>query len=117
MVPRAPIDDFTRILVLETGTGRTTTFPFKADAFRWSQAADLLAFGIEGVLGVALPDGSGVRRFLDVVNSEVSHFDLSPDGRWIVYRDSYFLELIEVETGRMIPLRHIPPYRQVAWKP
>jgi hypothetical protein len=35
--------------------------------------------------------------------------DWSPDGRWIIAVGGGGLELLEVATGRVVPLPHLPP--------
>jgi hypothetical protein len=109
--------ELTKTVILETATGRTTPFPFEANVFRWSPSADLIAFSVHGRPGVLRTDGSGVRYLSDESTGAGSYLDISSDGRWILYLTTYFLELIEVETGRRIPLRHIPRYSEVALKP
>lgn len=104
--------------VHEISTGRTTWLFLMADAFRWLPSANQIAFYARhtgpGVIGT---DGSGHRYFHSDNNGFESHFDISPDGRWIVFRAWTSLVLVEVETGRTIPLRHSAAYSQAAWKP
>jgi Tol biopolymer transport system component len=87
-------------------------------SLRWSPKGNLLAFnGRERGVGLMAPDGSNLQLITGWINSRDLRLDWSPDGKWIVFHGGTDLELIQVETGRRIPLRHMSWHLQPAWRP
>jgi hypothetical protein len=106
-------------LVYGIGTGAAASLrDLEAGSIRWSPNGTLLAFNSarHGV-GLVAPDGSNLRRVTGSINSRDLRLDWSPDGKWIVFHGGTDLELIQVETGRRIPLHHMSWHLQPAWRP
>jgi hypothetical protein len=111
------------IRVLRMLNGTFSVFNVPGHSPEWSHA-DSIAFldmqgNDSGPIKLMASDGSGQRY----VGSPLAHYDFgidwSPDDKWIVAREVFAqrLELIEVATGRVIPLPYSSSLSTPAWKP
>jgi len=79
-----------------------------------------VATGSDGArLHTVAPDGSGDHRVGDENSSYDVGIDWSPDGKWIIARNSShnYLELIDVATNVSYPLPYTTGYGGPSWKP
>lgn len=120
-----------RIMNLETGEvndfGAAEGSPLLATTPAWSPASlGLVAYGAQhpgiqntGALQIVVmaADGSGKRLVTE--RAYRASFGWSPDARWILAQsyEHERLELIEVTTGRVLPLPFTARLAQPSWKP
>ncbi len=106
--------------VYDIAAGRYSTLGMSPKhVFRWSPDGSRIAFGDGNRLpGLVNPDGSGLQEFVPkgFTHSE-GQLDWSPDGRWILFRGVGWLEMLDVKSGKQIPLFHTSGYDQPVWKP
>jgi hypothetical protein len=110
-----------RVLRMQNGTFSVLNVPGHSP--EWSHADSIAFLDMQGdnsgPIKLMASDGSGQRY----VGSPLAHYDFgidwSPDDKWIVAREAFasHLELIEVATGRVIPLPYSTALSTPAWKP
>lgn len=89
--------------VIDVATGVMVSLNLPAAKPRWSPSGDWIVFGAGGTLHLVRPDGTGLR---DVAGAQpfAPRADWSPDARWLIARSSRRLDLIEVQSGAILPL-------------
>lgn len=118
--------------VRDIATGDTTNLGFVATTPRWSPAdPDQIAYGVEAPadanifameIHVMRPDGTGDRRVSPAGRAYRPEFTWSPDGKWILAQTfvhdhtGEILELIEVATGRTLPLGFTQGLISPSWR-
>ena len=122
-----------RVLDMETGAidslGAQLGTPLPGLTPRWSPVDENLIVygnrneGYANVYALTLyamrPDGSERHAITPPDVAVRPSFDWSPDGKWIIAQsyDTNALELIEVATGRIVPLGFTKSMMQPTWKP
>jgi WD40-like Beta Propeller Repeat len=112
--------DYLRVLDVTTGVVSKIDVPGHSPA--WSPMAGDIAYvdmRAGWVLKVMRPDGTGIRQVSAPGTTYERGLAWSPDGKWLVARNtmSQRLDLIEVATGRTIPLPFTFGMAFPAWKP
>jgi hypothetical protein len=89
--------------LLDVASGAMTPLNIAAATPRWSPSGDWIVFGAGGTLHLVHPDGTGMT---DVAGARpfAPRADWSPGGEWLIARSASRLELIELKTGRILPL-------------
>jgi dipeptidyl aminopeptidase/acylaminoacyl peptidase len=89
--------------LLDVATGAMTPLNIAAATPRWSPSGEWIVFGAAGSLHLVHPDGTGAT---DVAGARAfdRRADWSPDSEWLIARSATRLELIELRTGRILPL-------------
>ncbi len=109
----------TRLRIVEVSSGVVQDIGVPGRFPRWSPRGDYIAYYDDGAVSIVKPDGTG-RRTLTTSNRQyASTLDWSPDGKWIAAAEGSGagLDLIEVETGVVIPLPFTNQMGQPTWKP
>ncbi len=106
------------IEIFDLATSAFTSLGINGVSPRWSPIADSIAYvDVDGRVKVLAADGSGLRAVTPLGHSFAIAIDWSPDGQWLLARDSYALELIEVSTGMMLPLGYATGMSDAVWRP
>ena len=99
--------DGVRLLVLDVTTRALTTLPVRGFDPQWSPSGDRIVYNsVDGSLWTVRADGSDARR-VPTRSTDLSTATWSPAGEWLLAQhglDRAKLTLIEVHTGREIPL-------------
>jgi hypothetical protein len=96
------------VYVREVATGATRQLTRQGWRAQWSPDGALIAYETPTAIKIVRPDGTEVhsmaRRFAPAYGGENRRLGWSPDGKWLVgvYQNSS--DLIEVATGRVLPL-------------
>jgi len=110
-----------QLAVINVATNQLTSLGIAGIAPRWAPAGDSIAYlggPSQNQIWLVNADGTGARPVSQASRSYAPGMDWSPDRRWIIARGVASLELIEVATGRTIPLAGLPgDPTQPAWKP
>lgn len=104
--------------VVDTLTGTTTQLPQRGfPSVRWSpNGSGLLVSAWNGQLFVVSSNGTGYRT-LGATPTYTSWASFSPDGEWIaVERNGPVIELINVQTGLVLPLGFTGFMRMPEWR-
>jgi hypothetical protein len=108
-----------RVVNLVTGVDRTLQTGSSAESPRFSPDGAWIAFADEygGVMKLIRPDGTGLRTLVPSAVDYWGH-DWSPDGEWIVYRQSPpGLWIVRVSDGLRIPLPYSRDFYFPTWRP
>lgn len=89
--------------LLDVATGAMTPLNIAAATPRWSPSGNWIVFGAGGTLHLAHPDSTGVTDVAGARSFD-RRADWSPNGEWLIARSAKRLELIELKTGRVLPL-------------
>lgn len=111
----------THVRVLNPATGQLTSFPSTAGVIRWSPVSDSLAMIENDAVKIVAADGSGKRTISHPLITYFSYvwswpvLAWSPDGKWVIAGallpgGVQQMDLIEVATGRTMPLSYTHPY-------
>ena len=110
------------LMTLDLATGQQTAINVGGHTPRWSPAGDLIAYvntTAGNSLEVVTPSGTDRRE----VGKPGGHYSLgidwSPDGRWLVARRGGLnaIEIIEVQTGMILPLAFTGAMFGPSWRP
>jgi hypothetical protein len=101
--------------ILDVATGRRVIIRPRGELPRWSPNGDWIAF-IDGTVRLVRPDGSGERELVPGGGGLGDRVTWSPDGRWLISRSPDGLVLVELETGRILPLGWSSRFRSAAWR-
>ncbi len=123
----APSPDGTRVAwvdgagtlhIYDYGATRDTSLGVAGWAPHWSPDGAWVAFdqGQGGPISVMKPDGSAL-RILAGGRSFYWAFDWSPDSRWLIAASGGLLNLIDVQTGLVLPLPFTAYLLEPAWRP
>ncbi len=108
------------LVILNLATDSLTTLGVGGNTPRWSPAGDSIAFvSSDGAARLMLiaANGTGLRAVTDTAHHFDVALDWSPDGQWILARDTYAIELISVATGTVLPLGYTTGMSVPAWRP
>jgi len=114
-------DVFIRVLRMQDGVFTVLDVPGHSP--EWSHADSIAFLDMQGNDSGPIKLMSSTATGVRTVGSPLAHYDFgidwSPDDRWIVAREVYAgrLELIEVATGRVIPLPYSSSLYSPAWRP
>jgi hypothetical protein len=72
---------------------------------------------VDGRVKILAANGAGLRAITPVGQAFSIALDWSPDGQWLLARDSYALELIEVSSGLVLPLGYGTSMSDPVWRP
>jgi len=108
--------------VLDVSTGQTVTgLPGRQP--RWIARTDTIVTVTATGFVLLRPDGTVVRT-IPCALSELTLFDLSPDGRWIAVSanvdaeaSALHIDLISLDTGLRLPLGYTKDMGSPAWRP
>jgi hypothetical protein len=101
-----------QLAVIELASGQFTPLAgVNGTAVRWSPVADTIAYlrWPQEEIWVVAASGGGARRVSPADRYYQVGMDWSPDGRWIIAVGGGGPELLEVATGRVVLLPHLPP--------
>lgn len=107
-----------RLVVMTLATREVRDLGAVGNAPRWSPVADRIVYERDRRLWVVNADGTGGRALTPGVPGYDQNVSWSPDGRWIAAtRDGPFIDLINVDTGLVLPLGFSGFYTDPAWRP
>jgi len=108
-----------RLMLLDLSTGVSTDLHINGHSPAWSPSGDLIAFVTPAGLQVVTPTGTGLRTIGASSNSYDFGIDWSPDGQWVIARNATRnqLELINAQSGAIVPLTFTNGFRGPTWKP
>ena len=110
-------DDYLHIVTLASGDVRALNVRGHSPA--WSPRGDQIAYidSRGSVLGIVAPDGTGARVLS--TGSYGFGLDWSPDGEWLVAKSGTKnrIELIDPESGLVLPLGFTAGYSGPSWRP
>jgi len=120
----SPSPDGTKLAFLKGDGIRIRTLATSADTMLgvyggrpwWSPTGEWIAYDSLGYLNVVHPDGTGA-HMLRRAGYPVVKPDWSPDGAWLLYRGVDELEIVNVQTGLVLPLAVTLGMNDPAWKP
>jgi eukaryotic-like serine/threonine-protein kinase len=106
--------------VLDYTTKTVSAWSVTGDYPAWSPDGTQIAFagGYGGPLRVINADGTNQRSITSTEAFSEWEAAWSPDSKWIIALDrSYFaLDIIEVATGKTVPLTNVARYTGLSWK-
>jgi hypothetical protein len=106
------------IEILDLATDSLTSLGVNGASPRWSPTADSIAYlDVDGRVKILAANGAGLRAITPVGQAFSIALDWSPDGQWLLARDSYALELIEVSSGLVLPLGYGTSMSDPVWRP
>lgn len=109
------------LMLLDLATGVSTDLHIAGHSPAWSPTGDRIAYVASngGRLHTVSPDGSGDQVVGDPASAYDFGIDWSPDGKWLIARNSYHnvIELIDVESSAVLPLPFTNSYVGPSWKP
>lgn len=106
------------IEIFDLTTSSFTSLGVNGVSPRWSPVADSIAYvDVDGRVKVLAADGTGLRALTPVGQGFAIAIDWSPDGQWLLARDSYALELIQVSSGMILPLGYTTSMSDPVWRP
>jgi hypothetical protein len=109
------------LAVIDVATKQLTALGVWGQSPRWAPAGDSIAYlggGSQSEVWLVNANGGGNRRVSPAGRGYALGIDWSPDRHWIIARGPASLELIEVATGRVLPLLGLPSdLSQPVWKP
>ncbi len=112
----------TQLWMLDLATSQSTDLRVPGHSPAWSPTGTVIAFlaNSDGNrIKVMNPDGTGARVVGATSGGYAVGIDWSPDGQWIIARNSARdrLELINAASGEAIPLPFSRGYQGPSWKP
>lgn len=109
-----------QIKVFDYATKTVSAWSVTGDYPAWSPDGTQIAFagGYGGSLQVINADGTNQRSITSTEAFSEWEAAWSPDSKWIIALDgTYFaLDIIEVATGKTIPLKNVARYTGLSWK-
>ena len=106
------------IEILDLATDSLTSLGVNGVSPRWSPTTDSIAYvDVDGRVKVLAGDGTGLRAVTPMGQPFAIALDWSPDGQWLLARDSYALELIQVSSGMILPLGYATGMSDPVWRP
>jgi Tol biopolymer transport system component len=109
--------------ILTVATGAVADLGIVAHSPQWSPNSNLIAYlntdGGSGNIAVAHSDGTGAHIVGSGADSYNFDIDWSPDGQWIVGRNTTtaHLDLINVTTNQVLPLAYTGLVGSPTWQP
>jgi Tol biopolymer transport system component len=110
------------VVIRDLSTGVETPLEVEGLLPRWSPAGDWVAYWSGdplsdiGSLHLVQPDGTEDRAVsLPGRRYRAGGLDWSPDGAWLLARGDSLLELVEVATGRFLPLPYTAASAWASW--
>lgn len=112
------------IRVTDMSTGQPSPWIVSGLEPRWSPTGERIAVMPDGTgpLMVVAADGSNPHAITGA-NTNFGwqlydqNFDWSPDGKWLVVSYNYMIQLLQVDTGLLLPLAWSQIAGQPAWEP
>jgi Tol biopolymer transport system component len=111
---------YLRLAVMQVGTGILTPVGGPALSPRWAPQSDRIAYiqDTSGELWVVDADGGNGRRISPPNRAYAVGLDWSPDEQWVVASAlGSGIELVNVNTGAVLPLPGTYSLSQPAWRP
>ncbi|MEX1182458.1 MAG: hypothetical protein WEF86_04430 [Gemmatimonadota bacterium] len=106
-----------KLLRLDLATSEMRELNVRGTHPRWSPTGEWIAYHRDYRIWLVRPDGSGER--LVGPSQYQERFAWSPDGKWIAAsrEGGPVIDLVEVETGLVLPLNFTGFYDEPAWRP
>lgn len=115
------VSDGGAIRVLDLAPDTLESWSVSGQTPRWSPTGDQIAFThiYGGPISVINADGTSVRTITQPnVTYAEDTFSWSPDGQWIIARESRgLLDVVNVQSGLTLPLGFTAKFTQPAWRP